>query len=81
MKKILLAAALVMTIGLGASAQRGNDTFFSGYNGGDVDRGESDGFVLPSVHGSANDYTAPLGNGLIVLTALGAGYALRKRNK
>ena len=77
MKKILLAVALVLALGFGAKAQ---DGFF-------MDRNEAtrDGDItMPSVpgqHGLSGDQSAaPLGSGLLILTALGAGYALRKRN-
>lgn len=37
--------------------------------------------VLPSTHGDINDYNAPVGSGLLILTALGAGYAIKCRRK
>ena len=83
MKKILFAIALVMTMILSASAQR--DGFFSGwdnanYNG---DR-ELPGIGLPnSVEMSSDptnvDPSAPVGTGLLIMTALGAGYMVVKR--
>ena len=81
MKKILFAIAIVMTMGFAASAQ---DGFFK-WNDGDneIYRGSSDdfSFTLPTEHGYETDAQAPLGSGLLVLTALGAGYAVaRKRN-
>ena len=79
MKKIVLAAALVMTMAFGASAQ---DGFFR--SGGDnMDRTVSDQTpALPqgSVGEKSDDQPAPLGSGLLVLTALGAGYAVSRRN-
>ena len=87
MKKILLAIALVLAIGLGANAQRG-DGFFNNWNDvgngldkfDDFDNGlRGDGPVTPG-HGGG-DQPAPLGSGLLVLTALGAGYAVARRKR
>ena len=84
MKKILFAIAIVMTMGFCASAQ--NDCFFKVNNVDDFDyrngvgSGNEYGFSLPGGHGYNDDYMAPIGSGLLILTALGAGYALRKRN-
>ena len=78
MKKILLAVALVMALGFGAKAQ---DGFIMDWN----DATRDGDITMPSVpgqHGLSGDQSAaPLGSGLLILTALGAGYALRKRNK
>lgn len=87
MKKLLLTVAFALMLGLGAIAQRG-DEFFNNWN--DVSNGldrydEFDnGFyrgdpVFPG-HGGGNT-PAPLGSGLVVLTALGAGYAVARRKK
>ena len=81
MKKIIFALALVLTIGLCANAQRGGrDSFFNDWE--DVSNGlDRTGSLpgLPGQHGFEDDINAPLGSGLLVLTALGAGYALKKR--
>ena len=68
-------------MGLGASAQR--DSFFNDWDdiGNGLDRTEIDIPNLPNSHGLNDDITAPLGNGLLVLTAFGAGYAVSKRRK
>ena len=88
MKKILFAVVLVLTIGLCANAQRGGkDSFFTEWddvsNGldkfDDFGNGLRDNPGFPG-HGN-NDTPAPLGSGLVVLTALGAGYAVAKRKK
>ena len=80
MKKILLAIALVITMGFGAKAQFGiTDAFFN-----DWDQSRSLELMLPGLpgtHGLENDVTAPLGSGLLVLTALGAGYAVARRKR
>ena len=86
MKKIIFALALVLTIGLCASAQRGGDGFFNNWddvgNGldkfDDFDNGLRGGGPGTPGHGGG-DQPAPIGSGLLVLTALGAGYALKKK--
>ena len=83
MKKILLAIALVMTMALSASAQ---DFFIkSGESYGDrtgSGSGEISGvtpaFPKGTVGGENGDQPAPLGSGLLVMTALGAGYAIKR---
>lgn len=81
MKNIFLAIALVFALGLCANAQR--DGFFNDWN--DVDNGlDRDDLSLPTLpgsHGLTDDQVAPLGGGLLVLTALGGAYLLRKREK
>ena len=77
MKKILFTIVLTITLGLTASAQR--DGFFNDYKNDDIYRTIDDNLVLPNAHGSGNDYAAPLGSGLLVLTALGAGYAVARK--
>ena len=89
MKKILFALAFVITIGLCANAQRGGDGFFNNWD--DVGNGldKSDGFDNglrggggPGTPGhGGGDQPAPLGSGLLVLTALGAGYAVARRKR
>ena len=85
MKKIILAIAIVLAVGLTANAQRGGrDGFFNDWE--DLDNGldrttNVDLPALPGHHNYDYDQAAPLGSGLIVLTALGAGYAFRKREE
>ena len=79
MKRILLTIAIVTTFGLTANAQR--DAFFR-WNEADNDTyrtGENVNFALPQTHGNDFDSTAPLGSGLIILGALGVGYAIKKK--
>ena len=79
MKKILLTIALVMTLGFGAKAQIGlTDAFFNDWAQSDLMR-DITLISLPNEHGLSEDVTAPLGSGLIILTALGAGYAVSRR--
>ena len=67
-----------------ATAQYGHsDAFFNNWDENDdrldiVNEGFS--FVLPGSHGNMFDTNStPLGSGLLLLTALGAGYAAAKR--
>jgi len=82
MKKILLAIAIVLTVGFTASAQRGSDGFF-GYN--DFDNNDRFTGALPAMPrteiGNTGNATAPLGTGLLIMTALGAGYAVARKRK
>ena len=78
MKKILFAIAFVMVMVLGANAQS-DGWFKSGNDGSYDDRTAS--FGLPNEHGLTNDQSAPLGSGILVLTALGAGYAVARRKR
>ena len=81
MKKILFAIAIVLTLGMTANAQ-GRDAFFT-WNDASNETFRDTGveFVLPNGHGSGDDFIAPLGSGLLVLTALGAGYAVARKRK
>ena len=84
MKKFLFSIALTITISFGANAQYlgMSDSFFNDWD--DSDRFSEGGFsfVLPASHGNGLDTpSAPLGSGLLILTALGAGYALKKKHE
>ena len=88
MKKILFAAALVLAFGLCADAQRGGsrDGFFTDWddvsNGLDKFDDFGNGLRDPGFPGhGGGDTPAPLGSGLIVLTALGTGYAVAKKRE
>ena len=89
MKKIIFAIAIVMMIGFTASAQRGSDGFFRNTFNDYEDRDGDDNNDLPfivmpgdsSFGDTDNQSGAPLGSGLLVLTALGAGYAVARRRK
>ena len=79
MKKILFAIAFVMMMVI-ANAQ--SDGFFKSNDGGYSNR-ETTGtgiMALPD-HGADTDQTAPLGSGMLILTAMGAGYAIARRRK
>ncbi len=83
MKNILLAIGIVMMMGFAADAQdsffKWNDVDNEVYR--DITNGSGGSFILPVYHGSETDESAPLGSGLLILTALGAGYTVyRKKN-
>ena len=83
MKKILLILVLVFAMCFGGLAQR-SDGFFNADNDDVYNRisDPNDLLNLPSGGlGSTNNESAPLGNGLIILTAIGAGYAIKKRKQ
>ena len=66
-------------MGFGANAQ--SDSFFKSDNGNAGSGNRDDfGMALPS-HGATDDQQAPLGSGMLVLTALGAGYAIARRKR
>ena len=85
MKKIVLAIALVLAIGLGAKAQIGlSDAFLNDWAQSDMLRDGGLGLILPGLpgdHGLGGDVPAPLGSGLVILGALGVGYATLRRRK
>ena len=82
MKKILFVIALVITMGFGAKAQFGmTDAFFNDWAQSDLMR-DITLISLPDQHGLEGDVSgAPLGSGLFILGALGAGYAVARRRK
>ena len=67
-----------MTLCLAAGAMAQDDAFFNNWNDSD---NREDGLELPALpnHALSGEQPAPLGGGLLILTALGAGYALSKR--
>ena len=85
MKKILFAIALVIMLGFTASAQRGTDGFFGSYYDDSYgNRGIGD-LSLPTLQNEmSSDPTpdpTPLGSGLLIMTALGAGYVVYRKQR
>ena len=86
MKKILFAIAIVLTVSFTANAQGKNDSFFSDWDN-DWNRGTTYTPSIPTgtlgaiIGNQTSDPQAPLGSGLLVLTALGAGYAVARKRK
>lgn len=81
MKKIFLAIAIVFMVSFGAKAQ--SDGFFR--EGGVDDysgRTDSPTPLVPTGQvGTIPDTNAPLSSGLLILTAMGAGYVIARRKK
>ena len=78
-KRIFLATVIFMMASSLSFAQ--SDGFFDGWNNSEGREVNGEGFDmpgLPAAHGLEEDST-PLGTGLLILTALGAGYAVTKR--
>lgn len=83
MKKILFAIAIVLMLGFTTNAQN-RDGFFSNYDNGYGNRDYDDALDIenPLGHGYTNNVDTPLGSGLLIMTALGAGYvAIRKKRR
>ena len=82
MKKILFAIVLVITMGFEAKAQLGlTDAFFNDWAQSDQMR-DITLDNLPGEHGLTGDVPgAPLGSGLLILGALGAGYAVARHKR
>lgn len=81
MKKVLFAIALMLTVSFAANAQ---DGFIRGTSSSDDMRagsGDDVSIALPPSHGLDTDQggDTALGSGLLILTALGAGYALKNK--
>lgn len=81
MKKIVLTFAVVIGLGLtsfaqGGLFQRGNTP----ENSQESTSLRGDGPGLPG-HGSQTDEPAPLGSGIVLLTALGAAYGIVKKHR
>ena len=83
MKKILLVLAIVVTMCFGVKAQHGNrDAFFNNWESDNRTGGENAlSMSLPGDHGLTGDAPAPLGSGLLILSALGGGYLIAKKKK
>lgn len=96
MKKILLVFVLVLSMGLDMIAQPNGGFFKNNYNDDHNRHGLFNGnndnrdrlidingiLGLPSDQiGSTNNSPAPVGSGLLILTALGIGYSIQKRKR
>ncbi len=81
-KILLLVLFLQFTVNQDLCAQK--DSFFT-YNNNEHYRDVDDVMApgLPYSHGLSEDYQspAPVGNGLLVLSLLGAGYLVKKSRK
>ncbi|MBQ2186930.1 MAG: hypothetical protein II401_00015 [Bacteroidales bacterium] len=81
MKRIVISIALVLALGSFANAQK--DGFFTSWDdvGNGLDRTGIEMPAVPSGHGGSGDVPAPLGTGLLILTALGGTYAITRRKQ
>ena len=86
MKKLVIAIAIVLGMGMGVYAQEGANNEERGLfgMGATFDRGEGDDrgeFPALPGFGETTDQDGPIGSGIAVLTALGAAYLVGKRRK
>ncbi|MCQ2306934.1 MAG: hypothetical protein MJ000_05125 [Bacteroidales bacterium] len=79
-KRIFLTMAVMAMVSFPAVSQ--SDGFFSGWEKNGIREDIDNGFDMPELpgHGYTEDQSgAPLGTGIVILTALGAGYAVTKK--
>lgn len=84
MKKIIFVISIFLTFVLTANAQGRIDGFYKDWDDNDDFRDAISTFTLSmpgSAIGSYYNNPAPLGSGLLILTALGAGYAIKRRKE
>ena len=89
MKKLIITTAIVLGLSMTSFAQGG--LFHRGANAdgtpaevsltGDGTKGNRGGEPLLPMHNQTDSQNAPLGSGIVLLTALGAGYVVAKRRK
>ena len=89
MKKLIATTAIILGLGLTSFAQgnmfhRNNgdgSSYFAEQSTGM--RGGEGGILTPGLptHGLSENQNAPLGSGIVLLTALGAGYVVAKRRR
>ena len=82
MKKILFTIALLLVMSVGVMAQN-NDAFFNDWeNSLRISDPSIVGLMMPNTNiGNTSNSPAPLGGGLLVLTALGGAYAVSRKRK
>ena len=89
MKKHIMTIAIVLGLSMTSFAQGG--LFHRGANAdgtpaevsltGDVTKGPGDNTPMLPIHNQNDNEPAPLGSGIVLLTALGAGYVVAKRRR
>jgi len=80
MKKLALTIAIVLSMGIGASAQNsllGKESYDEDF----MDRTDATTPLILPGFGSEDDEDAPLGTGIAIMTALGAAYLVGKKRK
>ena len=82
MKKIYLVLVLMLSMSFNVFAQQ-SDCFFKNVDNDPYNRiAENTSLNLPQNQiGTQSNESAPIGNGLLILTAVGLGYAIKKRKK
>lgn len=83
MKKIILTISIILMTCVSVSAQGGNDAFINDWGGGRNSDPINPGVIvaLPSWNLFNEQDPAPVGSGLLIMTALGAGYAVTRKLK
>ena len=79
MKKVLFTIALFFAFVLISNAQIDGFFNFSNELSYRDDIENQDSPLFPSGHGYTENVTLPIGSGLLILTALGVGYTIRKK--
>ena len=89
MKKQIMTIAIVLGLSMTSFAQGG--LFHRGANAdgtpaevsltGDGTKGPGDNTPMLPIHNQNDNEPAPLGSGIVLLTALGAGYIVAKKRK
>ena len=82
MKKILFTIALALIMSVGVMAQN-NDAFVNDWEKSSrISDPATVGLLMPNtIIGNTSNSPAPLGSGLLVLTALGGAYAVSRKRK
>lgn len=82
MKKTVLTIAIILGLGLTSFADPNGGGLFQRGADNEMNRGNREGGLpgLPG-HGETGNQNAPLGTGIVVLTALGAAYLVGKRHR
>jgi hypothetical protein len=89
MKKQIMTIAIVLGLSMTSFAQGG--LFHRGANAdgtpaevsltGDGTKGPGDNTPMLPIHNQDGEQPAPLGSGIVLLTALGAGYLMSKKHR
>ena len=81
MKKLIMTIAIVLGLSMTTFAD-GGGLFQRGADNTEMGQGNREG-GLPGMpgHGGTGNANAPLGTGIVVLTALGAAYLVGKRHR
>ena len=81
MKKLVLTIAIVFGLSMASFAQGG--LFQRGNTPQNQNSNREGGVMTPGLpgHGESGDQPAPLGSGIVLLTALGAAYGIAKKRR